>query len=38
MIEKYNSTNLILRIFIGLVCGTILALVIPQAQFISILT
>lgn len=36
MIEKYNSTNLILRIFIGLVCGTILALVIPQAQFISL--
>lgn len=37
MIEKYNSTNLILRIFIGLVCGTILALVIPQAHFISLL-
>ncbi len=36
MIEKYNSTNLILRIFIGLVCGTILALVIPQAHFISL--
>lgn len=36
MIEKYNSTNLILRIFIGLVCGTILALVIPPAHFISL--
>lgn len=36
MIEKYNSMNLILRIFIGLVCGTVLALVVPQFHFLSL--
>ncbi len=37
VVGKYNSTSLILRILIGLIIGTILGLVIPQATGISIL-
>lgn len=35
IVNKYNSSSLILRIFIGIVIGVILALVFPKASFIS---
>lgn len=37
IVQKYNSTSLILRIIIGLVIGAILGLVVPQATGIGIL-
>ncbi|MCR5624796.1 MAG: serine/threonine transporter SstT [Lachnospiraceae bacterium] len=36
IIKKYNETSLILRIFIGLVLGVVLALIIPGKAAISI--
>ena len=35
--EKYNNTNLVTRIFIGIVFGAILANILPNAQYISVL-
>ena len=37
LVEKYNSISLILRIFIGIVIGVILALVVPKATWIATL-
>lgn len=33
--EKYNSTSLVLRIFIGIIIGVLLAVIVPQAGWIS---
>lgn len=35
VVEKYNSTSLILRIVIGLIVGAVLALAVPQAAWIE---
>ena len=37
IIEKYSSTNLILRIAIGIVIGALLAFVVPQASWLKML-
>lgn len=37
LVDKYNSVNLVTRIFIGIVIGVLLAIVIPQLDWISIL-
>ena len=37
LINKYNSSNLVLRIFIGIIVGVILAILIPTWQWISVL-
>lgn len=37
IIEKYNKTNLVLRIFIGILVGVTLAIFIPKMEWISIL-
>ena len=37
VVEKYNNTNLVLRIFIGIIIGVILAFFIPKIEWISIL-
>ena len=37
ILNKYNSSSLILRILIGLVAGAILAFVLPQAGWIGML-
>lgn len=36
-INKYNEMSLIVRIFIGLVIGVVLALIVPNAEWIGIL-
>ncbi|MDE5899237.1 MAG: serine/threonine transporter SstT [Treponemataceae bacterium] len=35
--QKYNKTSLIARICVGLVCGTVLGIVLPGAQVIALL-
>ena len=37
IVEKYNKTNLVLRIFIGIIIGVTLALFIPKLEWISVL-
>lgn len=37
IIDKYNKTNLVLRIFIGILVGVTLALTLPQMPWISVL-
>ena len=37
IIDKYNNTNLVLRIFIGIIVGVVLAVIIPQQSWISVL-
>ena len=37
LIDKYNSINLVSRIFIGIIIGLALALIIPNASWISVL-
>ena len=37
IIDKYNSINLVSRIFIGIIIGVLLAIVIPNVAWISIL-
>lgn len=37
IVEKYNKTNLVLRIFIGIIIGVTLALYIPKLEWISVL-
>ena len=37
LVEKYNNTNLVLRIFIGIIVGVILAITLPKMQWISVL-
>lgn len=37
LVEKWSSTSLVLRIFIGLVCGALLGVFFPKATFIAIL-
>jgi len=36
IVEKYNKASLILRIFIGIVTGVLLAIIVPGAQWIKI--
>lgn len=37
LVQKYNETNLVLRIFIGIVVGVILAIFLPTLPWINIL-
>lgn len=37
LLVKWSETSLVLRIFIGLVIGTVLGLTVPQLSYISIL-
>ena len=37
LVEKYNNTNLVSRIFIGIIIGVILAITLPQFVWISVL-
>lgn len=37
VIKKWTETSLVIRIFIGLLIGVVLALALPQASFISVL-
>lgn len=37
VIEKYNKTNLVLRIFIGILIGVTLAIFVPKMEWISVL-
>ncbi len=37
IVEKYNKTNLVLRIFIGIIIGVTLAIFIPKMEWISVL-
>ena len=37
LVEKYNSVNLVTRIFIGIIVGVVLAVIIPQQSWISVL-
>ena len=37
LVEKYNNTNLVTRIFIGILVGVSLAIIIPNQEWISVL-
>lgn len=37
LVEKYNSINLVTRIFIGIIVGVILAIIIPKQDWITVL-
>ncbi len=37
IVEKYNKTNLVLRIFIGILIGVILAITLPNMEWIGVL-
>ena len=37
LVEKYNSINLVTRIFIGIIVGVVLAIIIPKQDWISVL-
>ena len=37
IVEKYNQTNLVLRIFVGILIGVILAILVPNFDWIKIL-
>lgn len=37
VVKKWTDTSLVIRIFVGLVIGVVLALTLPQASFISVL-
>ena len=37
LVKKYNETNLVLRIFIGIVIGVILAIFLPTLPWVPIL-
>ena len=37
IVEKYNKTNLVLRIFIGIIIGVTLAIFVPKMEWISVL-
>lgn len=37
VVEKYNQTNLVLRIFVGILIGVILAILVPNFDWIKIL-
>ena len=37
IVEKYNKTNLVLRIFIGIIIGVTLAILVPKMEWISVL-
>ena len=37
IVEKYNKTNLVLRIFIGIIIGVALAIALPKMEWLSVL-
>lgn len=37
IVEKYNSINLVARIFVGIIIGVALAIIVPTAEWISVL-
>jgi serine/threonine transporter len=37
IVEKYNKTNLVLRIFIGIIIGVALAITLPKMEWLSVL-
>ena len=37
LVSRYNNTNLVMRIFIGIIIGVILAISIPSWQWIGVL-
>ena len=37
LVDKYNSINLVTRIFIGIIVGVVFAIFIPQQSWISVL-
>ena len=37
LVEKYNSINLVTRIFVGIIVGVILAIIIPKQDWITVL-
>ena len=37
IVEKYNKTNLVLRIFIGIIIGVALAITLPKMDWLSVL-